>query len=710
MAVATAMTAIPTKPGLWSTIRLADGTEVRAERVGDEHGSWMQAADGTCYVLQNEVYQVADRQELQNKRAARLDAKYAKRRAIYSSTSDGLGEYGTMSMGAMPSIGEYTIPVVMVQFTDTKFKTTTTVEKMTRYYNEEGYSSDGCIGSVRDYFNAQSGGQFVPTFDVVGIVTLSKASSYYGQDQGDDYTDIHLDELPGDVISAAVSQLGVDFSNYSIAAPDNSHNAGVPLMCMLYAGKGQATESDNTTNRKLIWPCEWDDVEDLRQGDYQNVHFNSFFVGNELNTGGQTLMGLSVFCHEFGHALGLPDFYVTDYSYSNDDSFGNWSIMDTGAYVDDNCRKPMGYNAYEKSYMGWLDLKEFGDSSQVTLQSPLGLAENSAYIVRNSSSETFIFENRQPSTWYPSEYGSGVLVTRIAYSSNTWKNNTVNNTQSKKRACVLTADGKKLYYSASSSNLYGNAKTSITTLKTLSGSTKTVDIKNIQKNADGTITLVLKENVDPDPTPDPDPDPTPDPDPDPTPTPEGVIFYESFDQCSGTGGNDDLWSGSIASGAFVTDNEGWDAPKSYGANKCAKFGTSSIVGSATTPDIELDGAAVLTFKAGAWNGKNEGTALELYVEDGTVNPASLTMEKGAFTDYTVQLSATGTIKIQFVSTGGRFFLDEVTVSPVPTGISTVSGKAQKAARIYTLDGRYVGTDLQQLGHGLYIVNGKKVVR
>ena len=34
----------------------------------------------------------------------------------------------------------------------------------------------------------------------------------------------------------------------------------------------------------------------------------------------------------------------------------------------------------------------------------------------------------------------------------------------------------------------------------------------------------------------------------------------------------------------------------------------------------------------------------------------------------------------------------------------------KITRIYTLDGRYVGTDMSQLGKGVYVVNGKKVVR
>ena len=439
MAFAMTMMAVPAKRGLSKTLTLADGTQVIATLVGDEHGHWMQAQDGTCYVKGKQGYVEVSRETVMGKRQARIDAKYAKRRAVYATTSDGLGEKGTMSRGAVPSIGEYTIPVVMVQFSDVKFKSTTTVEKMTRFYNQEGYKEEsGCKGSVRDYFKSQSGGQFIPTFDVVGIVTLTKASTYYGKDKSEDEIDINMDQLPGDVISAAISQLGVDFSKYVVPAGDSYHKQGVPLMCMLYAGQGEATGGGEDS----IWPCEWDAEEDpAGQGTYSNVHFNSFFVGNELLD--NKLMGMAVFCHEFGHALGLPDFYVTDYSYDSDDPFGHWSIMDTGAYVDNECRAPMGYNAYEKSYMGWLELKEIGDAKEVTLQSPFGLAENSAYIIRHSLSESFIFENRQPGDWYPSTFGSGLLVSRINYSYNAWNTNTLNNTQSKKRACALTADGAK---------------------------------------------------------------------------------------------------------------------------------------------------------------------------------------------------------------------------------------------------------------------------
>lgn len=40
----------------------------------------------------------------------------------------------------------------------------------------------------------------------------------------------------------------------------------------------------------------------------------------------------------------------------------------------------------------------------------------------------------------------------------------------------------------------------------------------------------------------------------------------------------------------------------------------------------------------------------------------------------------------------------------------VTETANKDTRIYTIDGRYVGTDMSRLGKGVYVVEGKKVVR
>ena len=158
---------------------------------------------------------------------------------------------------------------------------------------------------------------------------------------------------------------------------------------------------------------------------------------------------------------------------------------------------PIGYTAYEKSYMGWLELKEIGDAEQVTLQSPSGAGENSAYIIRASDTETFIFENRQPDTWYPAFMGSGVMVSRFAYDKDQWLDNTLNNIQSAKRGIIVTADRISFqdFDDVTPSNLFGNGVNRINALRTLSGEYQAVNLTNIVKNDDGTITLFFDPNA-----------------------------------------------------------------------------------------------------------------------------------------------------------------------------------------------------------------------
>lgn len=147
---------------------------------------------------------------------------------------------------------------------------------------------------------------------------------------------------------------------------------------------------------------------------------------------------------------------------------------------------------------------------------------------------------------------------------------------------------------------------------------------------------------------------------------ENWVFYESFDKNDGTGGNDGQWNGNIATSFIKYDVTGWTCPNARGANKCAKFGTSSKKGTATTPALTgLAGDAVLTFKAGAWNVTDEKTTLNISITNGTLDKTSVELKKGEFTEYTINITgADATSKITFEAAeveDNRFFLDEVKV-------------------------------------------------
>lgn len=149
---------------------------------------------------------------------------------------------------------------------------------------------------------------------------------------------------------------------------------------------------------------------------------------------------------------------------------------------------------------------------------------------------------------------------------------------------------------------------------------------------------------------------------------------------NGTGGNDDLWSGSIAGSTkdIATDIPGWTFTSAYKGNNCIKMGAGSTQGVLTTPALGISGNATLTFRAAAWNGTNEQTELLLEISGGgTLDQTSVAMVKGAFTDYTVAITgATAETKITFKgkqASNSRFFLDDVLVSGSAVAITHISG-------------------------------------
>jgi len=191
-----------------------------------------------------------------------------------------------------------------------------------------------------------------------------------------------------------------------------------------------------------------------------------------------------------------------------------------------------------------------------------------------------------------------------------------------------------------------------------------------------------------------------------------VIFYESFDECVGTGGNDGKWSGSVANGQkYVFDNEGWAATedKLFCGDKCIKLGTSSIAGQVTTPEIDIPEEATLVFKAGAWKGDSTNLVLSSSNSSMTITPNELTMQNEAWTELKADLKGAGKATITFTALK-RFFLDDVLIFvPEATGIKTVT-TLPIVNRIYSIDGRYMGTDASILKPGLYIIGGKKVIK
>ena len=167
--------------------------------------------------------------------------------------------------------------------------------------------------------------------------------------------------------------------------------------------------------------------------------------------------------------------------------------------------------------------------------------------------------------------------------------------------------------------------------------------------------------------------------------PNGPVFYESFNDNEGLGGNDGKWSGFSAQSTLKYDKSRWNVENGSGASRCVKIGTGDAKGTATTPAIDLSGDKyILTFKAGAWDATKEKTTIDVKISKGTLtyngtssSTQTIEMKKAAWTDYTMTVAgATNSTTITFTAkdaSKNRFFLDEVKiVKPVTSTLSLVA--------------------------------------
>lgn len=697
MAVATLMSAVPAKKGIWKTVRLADGTEVRVELKGDEFGHCWMSEDGTGYVKKagTGIYERADMKQLAADAAERRQARNAERtkarRQAAGQTRAVLGGEHTPYIGTKKGI------IILVEFDDKKFAEGHDRELYNRIANEEGFKSDdGFVGSVRDYFSAQSDGLFTLDFDVAGPYTMPKGYAYYGGNNSS-YNDVNVRSMVTEACKQADKD--VNFADY-----DWDNDGYVDQVFILYAGRGEADGGDENT----IWPHESSLGNPIA---LDGVYVNTYACSNELRSE-TDINGIGTICHEFSHCMGLPDFYDTQYG--GNFGMGPWDPMSSGSYLG-NSFCPAGYTSYERMYCGWKQPTVIDKDTTITGMK--GLCEGGeTFIMYNDGNkdEYYLFENRTRTGWDSQLYGSGMLVIHVDFKSYIWSNNWVNTTvqyfNDHQRCTIIHADNKDGENTVTdlagdpfpygSINMLARTTTPATSLynKNADGSYfMDKSIINITKESNGDISFKVMKNSDME-----------------AEKPEGALFYESFNFCMAQGGNDGLWTGSsVGSGSFIPDNEGWTAANRFGGYQCARFGSNVQNGNATTPEFEIDGETELTFKAAAWPG--DGTALSLTAtgDDVTLSTAAFKLVQGQWGDYKTTVTGNGKVKITFKAARKRFYLDEVLVMKAGnTAISNVSPDRTGTGdtKIYTLDGRSAGNDLKSLGKGIYIVNGRKVVR
>ena len=431
-----AANAIPAKPGLKKTITLADGTQIVATLVGDEHGHFYRGSDGKAYNLATgeTYYQEIDAEVVKasaKARRAKANQRRANRLKAPAKKVGTIGNYTGQKKGL----------IILAQFTDTKFQASNNLALYKRIANEEGLKVGNFDGSVHDYFTSQSDSQFDLTFDVVGPVTVSKAASYYGGN--DNHGD---DKYPATMVIEALKLVDsqVNFSDY-----DWDGDGEVDQVMVIYAGAGEANGGAEDT----IWPHEWELSAGSGAQTMDGMKIDTYAVSCELqpdtwdssytSVTSWKIDGLGTICHEFSHCLGYPDFYDTDYS----GGFGMdvFDLMCSGSYNNDGYT-PAGYTSYERWVAGWKTPIELSSATEVTQMKALTDGGNS-YVIYNDGhkDEYFLLENRQQTSWDKYLPGNGLLILHVDYDAAVWAQNAPNDDPSHQRMTWVQADNELQY-------------------------------------------------------------------------------------------------------------------------------------------------------------------------------------------------------------------------------------------------------------------------
>lgn len=439
-----AANAVPAKK-LQKVITLTNGTQVSVELRGDEYLSWWEGTDGTAYraTADDAVFEAFDLEAQKPAAAARRAraeqgrvARLARVKNSLKGADDkmrGLGGDHITYKGVKKGL------VVLVDFKNKKFADGHDLEYYKNVINGKDFSDEeeGYVGSVRDYFLAQSNGQFELDFDVVGPVTMSKNYGYYGNDGA-----YQKDEKVYEMIKEACDgiQDKVNLKDY-----DWDGDGEADQVFFLYAGLGQASGGSAGT----IWPHE----SELRYWpcgvlSYSTGKINTYACANELQpeTQGSSRYisaGIGTICHEFSHCLGFADMYDT----TGGGGYGMsvFDVMDQGSY-NGNGFVPCNYTAFERIYAGWVEAIELIDPA--TVKDMKSVSDyGRPFIMYNykNTNEYFLMENRQNTGWDKGLYGSnGLLIVHVNYVPSRWANNSVNSSAEKIQCCtVVNADGSR---------------------------------------------------------------------------------------------------------------------------------------------------------------------------------------------------------------------------------------------------------------------------
>ena len=318
------------------------------------------------------------------------------------------------------------VPVVLIQYPD--FFASQSAASFSDMMTLSGYNG---TGSFDDYYQEVSYGALSINATIYGWYTAPNFRSYYAHGSGSIAELNRARQLVRSAIDNAESG-GAGWGPF-----DNDSDGNVDVVFIVHQGLG--AECGNTN---FIWSHHWylNAAGSNYSVTYDGKLIDRYIIQPELSCGGGHIE-IGVFCHEFGHALGMPDLYDID---GSSEGIGNWCLMAGGAWGGNGTspQKPAHMSAWCKMDLGWVTPTVVASNTTGASISDVETTGQVYQLWTNGTpaTEYFLVENRQKTGFDSNLFTGGLAIWHIDMSQRK-TDNTDNANEAHKLVDLEEADG-----------------------------------------------------------------------------------------------------------------------------------------------------------------------------------------------------------------------------------------------------------------------------